>query len=55
METEAHETSMRFWEVETVEAHLEAAGFVDVVTSNVFTDDEPPGDHTWLAVRARKP
>ena len=54
-DTELHETTMRFWQVESVSAHLRDAGFVDVIASNVFTDEEPPGDNPWLAVRARKP
>ena len=31
------------------------AGFVDVIASNVFTDDQPPGDNQWLVIRARRP
>ena len=54
-DTELHETTMRFWDVETVTAYLGEAGFVDVIASNVFTDDEPPGGNQWLVIRARKP
>jgi hypothetical protein len=53
--TEQHETAMRFWEIDEVAHHLSEAGFVDIVTTKVFTDDEPPADHEWLAVRARRP
>lgn len=54
-DTELHETTMRFWEVETVTAYLGDVGFDDVIASNVFTDDQPPGDNHWLVIRARKP
>ena len=53
--TEAHEGNMRFWPIATVEALLAEAGFVEVLTTKVFTDDASPGDTTWLAVRARRP
>ena len=54
-DAEMHETTMRFWDVGEVTAHLMEAGFADAVASNVFEEDEPPGDHAWLVVRARKP
>ncbi len=54
-DTELHEATMRFWAVETEAAHLGDAGFVDVIASNVFTDDQPPGDNQWLVIRGRKP
>jgi SAM-dependent methyltransferase len=54
-ETELYEGTMRFWEIETITLHMQAAGFIDMITTNVFADDEPPGDNQWLVVRARKP
>lgn len=54
-ETELHRTTMRFWPVEPVRAMLEETGFAGIIVTRVFSDDEPPGDHRWLVVRARKP
>ena len=46
---------MRFWEAGPVVGMLEGAGFVDVVTRKVFTDDEPPGESDWLVTWGRRP
>lgn len=54
-ETEAHEVTMRFWEAEPVVRMLGDAGFVDVATRKVFTDDEPAGESDWLAIWGRRP
>ncbi len=54
-DTELYETTMRFWDVATVTEYLGDAGFVDVIPSKVFTDDQPPDDNQWLVIRARRP
>lgn len=53
-ETERHDTTMRFWNVATAAKRLRDEGFIDIVASEVFTDDGPTGDHRWLAMRARR-
>ena len=53
-DTELHETTMRFWDVATVNAYLGDDGFIDVIASNVFTDGQSPEDNRWLVVGARR-
>jgi SAM-dependent methyltransferase len=51
---EQHDTSMRFWDVDVIETLLTEAGFVEVRTTRVFSDEAPPAEGGWLVVRARR-
>jgi hypothetical protein len=53
-DTELHDGTTGLWETEMVSDHLTAAGFVDVVASAPFRDDEPPSSG-WVAMRCRRP